>query len=229
MVSIKLNSVTKLFHELTAIHNVSLVIDRGEFVFLSGKSGAGKSTLLNLITKQIEPTTGEIWVENENILVLPLKKIPYFRRRFGIVKQDIVLLENKTVFDNVALAMQAIEQPIQLIRESVPSALGIVGIRNKAECLPNELSGGEKFRVALARAIVNNPHTLVLDEPTANLDPDTAWDIMYLLNEINHRGVTVLMATHAQELVNIMQKRVVTLNCGEVIKDIKKEKYGPLI
>lgn len=230
MPSIVFQDVTKVFDEnKIGIENVTFEIQKGEFVFILGKSGAGKSTVLKLITRELEPTKGEIFVENEKILEIPSKRLPYLRRKIGIVQQSIQFLENKTVYDNVAFAMLATEKPYQLIKESVPAALGIVGMRKYALSFPTELSGGERFRVALARAIINNPHTLVLDEPTANLDPDTAWDMMYLLQEINHKGVTIIAATHAQELVNIMRKRIIALRCGKVIADVKKGKYNYVI
>lgn len=230
MSSIVFQNVTKLFDEtMVGIQNVTFTIEKGEFVFILGKSGAGKSTLLKLITKELEPTRGEIFIENEKIQEISSKNLPYLRRKLGIVQQSVQFLENKTVYDNIAFAMLATEKPYHLIKESVPAALGIVGMRKHALCFPKELSGGERFRIALARAIVNNPQVLVLDEPTANLDPDTAWDMMYLLQEINCKGVTIIAATHAQELVNMMRKRIVALRGGKVIADVKKGKYNYVI
>lgn len=222
--------VTKTYkNNLVGVKDINLEIGQGEFLFLLGKSGAGKSTLIKLITKEINPTKGEIHIENIILGQVAQKEIPFFRRSLGIVHQEAGLLEYKTVYDNVAFAMMATEQPYELICDSVPTALGIVGLRQKAQSMPHELSGGEQFKVALARAIVNSPRILIADEPTANLDPDTAWDIMCLLDEINRKGVTVLVATHAYEMVNIMKKRVVTLYEGRIIGDVRSGKYGYLV
>lgn len=230
MAAIAFNNVTKIYeNNVIGLNNITINIQKGEFVFILGKSGAGKSTFLNLITRQIEPTSGKITVEDVNISEIPKKKVPFFRRNFGIVYQEASLLPNKNVYDNIAFAMIATEKPTSLIKKSVPIALGTVGMRKKADCYPWELSGGELFRVGLARAIVNNPSIIIADEPTANLDPDMSWDIMCLLDEFNRKGVTVLVATHAKELVNIMRKRVVTFYNGRMIGDVKNGKYGYII
>lgn len=230
MAAITFNNVTKIYeNNVIGLNNITINIQKGEFVFILGKSGSGKSTFLNLITRQIEPTSGKITVEDVNISEIPKKKVPFFRRNFGIVYQETSLLPNKNVYDNIAFAMIATEKPTSLIKKSVPIALGTVGMRKKAACYPWELSGGELFRVGLARAIVNNPSIIIADEPTANLDPDMSWDIMCLLDELNRKGVTVLVATHAKELVNIMRKRVVTFYNGKMIGDVKNGKYGYII
>ena len=229
MPMIVLKDVTKVFGNQTAVDRVSLEIKQGEFVFLLGKSGAGKSTLLKLIAKELEPSSGDIQIDGKSLTAMKKKEIPFLRRRFGVIWQDSFLLPDRTVYDNVSLAMYAIEQPQRLIDESVPAALSLVNMRKRADRFPHELSGGEQFKVALARAVVNNPQILCADEPTANLDKDSAWDIMCLLEEINRCGITVIVATHAQELVSIMRKRVVTLTEGRLLGDVKKGRYGDII
>ncbi len=230
MPMIVLQDVTKVFENDTlAVDSISLGIEQGEFVFLLGKSGAGKSTLLRLIARELEPTSGDIQVDGKSMTNMKKRDIPFLRRKFGLIWQNSLLLPDRTVYDNVALAMYATEQPQKLINESVPAALSLVNMRKKADRFPHELSGGEQFKVALARAVVNNPQVLCADEPTANLDKDSAWDIMCLLDEINRCGITVIVATHAQELVTIMRKRVVTLTEGRLLGDVRKGKYGDII
>ena len=199
---------------------------KGEFVFFVGSSGSGKSTLIKLLLKELDPTEGKITINNVVTNDLPREKVPYLRRNLGVVFQDFRLLPNKTVYENVAFAMQVIEAPSKQIRRNVPAVLSLVGLAKKSRSYPNQLSGGEQQRTALARAIVNNPPILICDEPTGNLDPSTAWDIMDLLEDINRRGTTVVMATHAKDIVDMMQKRVVTLRRGQVIRDIQKGGYG---
>ncbi len=224
------NNVTKIFeNHAVGVQDVTLKIDRGEFVFFVGKSGSGKSTLFKLITKEIEPSKGEIFINDVKLENMSVKEIPYHRRRLGVVNQSMGLLEGKTVYDNIAFAMIATEQPLAQIKHIVPGILGTVGMRSKMFAFPCELSDGEKLRIALARSLVNSPDILLADEPTASLDPDTAWDIMCLLDEINRIGITVLVATHAKELVNIMKKRVVNLHDGKILGDVKKGKYGYII
>jgi len=208
-----------------AVHDVSLEIEKGEFAFIVGPSGCGKSTLIKMLLKEIEPTTGRIYINEKDITHLPKKKIPYLRRSMGIVFQDFRLLQDKTVFENVAFAMRVIESNPKIIKKQVPNALSLVGLLNKAKMYPDELSGGEQQRVAVARAIVNNPMMLIADEPTGNLDPETAWEIMSLLNDINRRGTTVVIATHAKEIVDKMQKRVIAIDKGEIVSDIKRGVY----
>ena len=189
-----------------ALSNVSLSIDKGEFVFLVGPSGAGKSTLIKLLLKEENPTSGTIYLNNKDITSVRNRKIPYIRRNIGVVFQDFRLLPNKTVYENIAFAMEIIGAPPKEIRRNVPMVLSMVDLSSKAHCYPDELSGGEHQRVAISRAIVNNPPVLIADEPTGNLDPDTAWEIMKVLRDINRRGTTILMATHAKDIVRCNEK-----------------------
>ncbi len=208
-----------------AVKHTTLHVEKGEFVFVIGQSGCGKSTLMRMILKEIEPTSGSIYINGKDITKLPRNKIPYLRRKMGVVFQDFRLLPDKTVYDNVAYAMRVVEASPRIIKKQVPNVLSLVGLLNKGKVYPDELSGGEQQRVALARAIVNNPMVLIADEPTGNLDPETAWEIMSLLNDINRRGTTVVVATHAKEFVDKMQKRVVTIDDGVIVSDIKKGVY----
>lgn len=208
-----------------AVKHTTLHIEKGEFAFIVGPSGCGKSTLMKMILKEVEPTSGSIYVDGKDITRIPKAKIPYLRRKMGIVFQDFRLLPDKTVYENVAYAMRVIEASPKLIKKQVPNVLSLVGLLRKAKVYPDQLSGGEQQRVAVARAIVNNPMVLVADEPTGNLDPETAWEIMSLLNDINRRGTTVVVATHAKEIVDKMQKRVITIEDGTVCSDIKKGVY----
>ncbi|MFW5648684.1 MAG: cell division ATP-binding protein FtsE, partial [Candidatus Alkaliphilus sp. MAG34] len=189
-------------------------------------SGAGKSTCVKLILKEEEPTAGNIFINNQNVTKLSKRKVPYHRRNIGVVFQDFRLLPNKTVYENVAFAMQIVEAVPREIRRQVPMVLGMVGLSDKAAAYPHQLSGGEKQRVSIARAIVNNPSILIADEPTGNLDPETAWEIMKVLRQINRRGTTVIMATHASNIVDVMQQRVVALEKGRIIRDEQKGAYG---
>ena len=212
---IYLNNVSKTYPNGTVgIKPTSLSIEKGEFVFITGNSGSGKSTLLKLMLKEIEPTHGKISINNKEITKLRRRQVPYLRRDIGVVFQDFRLLPNKTVYENVAFAMRA-----------VPVVLGLVGLAKKARCYPHELSGGEQQRTAIARAIVNNSPILIADEPTGNLDPATSWEIMTLLQDINLRGVTVIVATHEREIVNLMKKREIEVNSGMIVKDIYEEGY----
>lgn len=208
-----------------AVRDVSLEIEKGEFAFIVGPSGCGKSTLMKMLLKEVEPTSGRIYINGKDITHLPKKKVPYLRRSMGIVFQDFRLLQDKTVYENVAYAMRVIETSPSVIKKQVPNALSLVGLLNKAKMYPDELSGGEQQRIAVARALVNNPMMLIADEPTGNLDPDTAWEIMSLLNDINRRGTTVVVATHAKEIVDKMQKRVIAIEHGVVHSDIKRGVY----
>src|SRR5699024_2053459 len=209
-----------------ALSNVDLHIDSGEFVFLVGASGAGKSTLIKLLLKEEEPTGGSLYLENKNITKVRNRWIPHIRRKIGVVFQDFRLLPNKTVYENIAFAMEILGSDPKEIRRRVPMVLEMVNISDKASSFPDQLSGGEHQRVAIARAIVNSPPILIADEPTGNLDPDTAGEIMDVLSDINERGTTVLMATHAKEIVNSMQKRVVAIENGSIIRDEEKGGYG---
>jgi len=224
---LRIENVTKIYpNGSEGVKNVSIRIEKGEFVFFIGSSGSGKSTLIKLLMKELNPTQGRIIINGINTTDMKRSQIPYLRRNLGIVFQDFRLLPNKTVYENVAYAMQVIEAPSKQIRRNVPTVLSLVGLSHKAKAYPNQLSGGEQQRTALARAIVNNPPILIADEPTGNLDPDTAWEIMQLLEEINKRGTTVVVATHAKDLVDVMQKRVVALENGRVVRDIKKGGYN---
>ncbi len=208
-----------------ALSNVNLSIEKGEFVFLVGPSGAGKSTLIKLILKEENPTSGRIYLNNMDITKVKNRKIPYIRRSVGVVFQDFRLLPNKTVYENVAFAMEIIGAHPKEIRKNVPTILSMVNLSKKADCYPDQLSGGEHQRVSIARAIVNNPPILIADEPTGNLDPETSWEIMKILRDINRRGTTVLMATHAKDIVDAMQKRVVEIENGRIVRDEEKGVY----
>lgn len=224
---IKLHNITKTYpNNVTALKNISLSIEKGEFVFIIGSSGSGKSTLLKLLLKEIEPSHGEIIINEKNITNLRKKEIPFLRRKLGVVFQDFRLLPNKTVYENVAFAMQIVEATPKEIRRNVPTVLSMVGLAKKARCYPNQLSGGEQQRTALARAIVNNPPILICDEPTGNLDPVTSWEIMKLLKDINDRGTTVIIATHEKDIVDRMKKRVIEIKEGILIRDLQKGGYS---
>ena len=223
---IEFRNVCKKYETGTeAVKNANFVIEKGEFAFLVGASGSGKSTLIKLILKEEEPTSGRIIINGKDTTFLKPNRIPYLRRSMGVVFQDFRLLPDKTVYDNVAYAMYIVRATPRHIRRQVPMVLSLVGLSGKAKMYPNELSGGEQQRVALARALVNNPSMLIADEPTGNLDPDTAWDIMNLLNDINMRGTTVVVATHAKDIVDRMKKRVIHIRKGEIIRDDKKGGY----
>ncbi len=223
---IEFRNVSKTYDTGTeAVHNANFTIDKGEFAFLVGSSGSGKSTLIKLILKEEEPTSGTIIINGKDTTFLKQKRVPFLRRSMGVVFQDFRLLPDRTVYDNVAYAMYIVRSTPRHIRRQVPMVLSLVGLSNKAKMYPNELSGGEQQRVALARALVNNPSMLIADEPTGNLDPETAWDIMTLLNDINNRGTTVVVATHAKDIVDKMKKRVIQIEEGNIIRDDKKGGY----
>ena len=224
---IRMENVVKTYENgARGLQDVSLEIEDGEFVFVVGSSGSGKSSLIRLLLRETNVTSGDIFVNDRNVTKLTKKEIPMLRRKMGVVFQDFRLLPNKTVFENVAFAMQIIEASNREIRRNVPMVLSMVGLQKKAKAYPNQLSGGEQQRTALARAIVNNPPILIADEPTGNLDPDTAWEIMTILNDINQRGTTVVVATHAWDIVDNMQKRVITLKNGFVVRDIESGGYS---
>ena len=217
---INVDKVTKIYDNgALAINNISLNIKKGEFVFVIGSSGSGKSTFMKMLLKEVEPTEGKIIIDGIDINNIKRKEIPFLRRKIGVVFQDFRLLSSKTVFENIAFALQVTETPPKAIRRNVPAILAMVGLTHKAKAYPNELSGGEQQRVALARAIINKPPILLADEPTGNLDPETAWEIMELLKEINVRGTTVVIATHAKDIVDEMKKRVITLQKGIILSD----------
>lgn len=209
-----------------ALDHVSLEVERGEFVFLVGKSGSGKSTFLQLVMREIKATSGHVWVLGKEVSKLRNWAVPGLRRQVGTVFQDFRLLPSKTVYENVALAMQVIGKPKHAIKTAVPEALALVDLAGKENRLPHELSGGEEQRVAIARAMVNRPELLLADEPTGNLDPDTSLGIMRLLDRINRQGTTVVMATHDADIVNQMRKRVIELQGGHVIRDQSRGVYG---
>ncbi len=224
---IQFRNVSKIYNKgISALSNINLTINKGEFVFLVGPSGAGKSTFIKLLLKEEEPTEGNIIVNQEDITKLSRRQVPYHRRNISVVFQDFRLLPNKTVYENIAFAMQVIETSPRDIRRQVPMVLGMVGLSDRAKQYPNELSGGERQRVSIARAIVNNPSILIADEPTGNLDPDTAWEVMKVLRQINRRGTMVVMATHAKDIVDTMQQRVIALERGKVIRDEHRGAYG---
>ena len=224
---IHMNNVTKVYpNGSTGVENINLHINKGEFVFIVGSSGSGKSTLMKLLLKELDPTEGDIIINKVKTNELNRRQIPYLRRNLGVVFQDFRLLPNKTVYENVAFAMRVIEAPGRIIHRNVPAVLSLVGLGQKGRSYPNQLSGGEQQRTALARAIANNPPILICDEPTGNLDPETAYGIMKLLDDINKRGTTIVMATHARDIVDAMQKRVVTLHKGHIIRDIEKGGYS---
>ncbi len=216
---IRFENVSKAYKGNIGIENVSVRIEKGEFVFLVGSSGAGKSTFIKLILKEIEADSGSIMINGKEITNLSNRQIPRLRRNIGMVFQDFKLLPKMTVYENVAFAMEVIHMPPRAIRRQVPQILGLMGISDKGHKYPNELSAGEQQRVAIARAIVNNPMVLIADEPTGNLDPNTALDIMKLLEQINLRGTTVVMVTHAKDIVDRMSKRVITIDKGRIIRD----------
>ncbi|MBE5926045.1 MAG: cell division ATP-binding protein FtsE [Lachnospiraceae bacterium] len=209
-----------------AINQINLTIEKGEFVFIVGNSGSGKSTLIKLLLKELEPTEGKIYVNDKCLNRMRRKKIPYLRRDIGVVFQDFRLLKDRNIYDNIAFALRVVETPLRVIKRRVPAMLALVGLSEKYRSFPKELSGGEQQRVALARALVNNPSILLADEPTGNLDPKNSWEIMKLLDEINKRGTTVVVVTHNREIVEAMNKRVITMNKGVIISDIKKGDYN---
>ena len=221
-----LEDVTKTYSSgVPALNGINLHVQKGEFVFIVGKSGSGKSTLIKLLLKELDPTTGKIYVNKKYLNKITRKKLPYLRRDIGVVFQDFRLLPDRNVFENIAFAQQVIEAPTRQVKSRVLSMLSMVGLLDKYKAYPNELSGGEQQRVAIARAIVNEPAILLADEPTGNLDPTNSWEIMKLLEEANDRGTTVLVVTHNQEIVNEMQKRVVTMKKGVIVSDEKKGGY----
>lgn len=209
-----------------ALEDVNVHIEPGEFVFVVGPSGAGKSTFIKMLFREVIPTTGSIFVNGIDILKLQDKEIPYMRRQLGIIFQDYRLLPDRTVYENVAFAMQVIETPYRKIKRRVSNVLDLVGLRHRANAYPNELSGGEQQRIAIARAIVNDPLLVIADEPTGNLDPETSWDIMQIFQEINETGTTIVMATHDKEIVDAMGKRVIAIEKGHIVRDEKNGVYG---
>lgn len=224
---IEFRNVSKYYENTStdAIKNISLKIKNGEFVFIVGQSGAGKSTLTKLMIAEQKPTSGEVLINGYKVHELKRKEIPYFRRGIGMVFQDFRLLENKTVYENVAFAMQIIGATSRQVRRKVPEVLSSVGLAAKAKSYPGQLSGGEQQRVAVARALVNNPSVIIADEPTGNLDPIISKEILQMLAEINKNGTTVIVVTHDKELVNTLQKRVIALDAGQIVSDEERSGY----
>lgn len=213
-------NVNKLYENGTAaLKDANLKIENGEFVFLVGPSGAGKTTLTKLLMREINVTSGHIFLDDEDVTLLSHSEIPYLRRKMGVVFQDFRLLDDRTVYENVEFAMKVVGAVNRDIRRRVPTVLNRVGLTYKAKLFPRQLSGGEQQRVALARALVNNPSILLADEPTGNLNPDTAMEIMEIFDDINKHGTTVIMATHAQDIVDSMKKRVVEISDGKIVRD----------
>ena len=224
---ISVQHVTKAYKNgVQALADASVEVDKGEFVFVVGPSGSGKSTFIRLLLKEEEPTNGTIYVAGKSLADLSSWKVPYLRRNVGTVFQDFKLLGDKTVFQNVAFALEVIGKPKSVIDQRVPEILELVGLGDKLNSLPNELSGGEQQRVSIARAVVNRPLILLADEPTGNLDPTTSADIMKLLDRINRIGTTIVMATHDSAIVDAMRKRVVELDDGKVVRDQERGVYG---
>lgn len=224
---IEFRNVTKLYpNHVTALDDISFTIQKGEFVFIVGGSGSGKSTIIKSLIREVPVTKGSIFVEGVDITKIRKNKIPKLRRSLGVVFQDFRLLQNLSVYQNIAFALRVTESSSAHIRKTVPQLLAMVGLTKKGKRKPSELSGGEQQRTALARALANNPPILIADEPTGNLNPKISWEIMSLLNEINLRGTTVVVVTHDKEIVDAMKKRVITLQNGKIAKDIQKGEYG---
>ena len=223
---IEIKKLTKTYEKSSrALKNVNITIEDGEFVFVTGRSGSGKSTLMKILLKEVEPTSGRVIVNDMDLGKMPRSYVPKYRRRLGVVFQDFRLLKDKTVYENVAFAQRVIGVSSRKIRESVPEMLKMVGLSSKYKSFPRQLSGGEQQRVAIARALINKPEVLLADEPTGNLDPQNAMEIMRLLDEINRQGPTVIVVTHSRELVNTMQKRVITIEKGVVVSDEEESGY----
>ena len=224
---IQMTNVTKIYSSgSVALDDISVVIEKGEFAFIVGPSGAGKSTFIKLLFHEVTPTSGEITVNGRYVSDMNPDDIPYLRRGLGIVFQDYRLLPNKTVYDNVAFAMEVIEAPRREIQKRVHAVLELVGLRDKARVYPAQLSGGEQQRVAIARAIVNKPLIVIADEPTGHLDPDTSWEIMQIFNRINKTGTTIVMVTHDKQMVDAMKKRVIAIEKGRIVRDELRGLYG---
>lgn len=224
---IHMNNVSKVYDNgSVALSDINIDIEKGEFVFAVGPSGAGKSTFIKLISREELPSSGELIVNGRNVGNLTPAEVPYFRRSLGIVFQDYRLLPNKTVYENVAFAMQVVEASRREMQKRVNHVLELVGLRGKARCFPAELSGGEQQRVAIARAIVNSPLVVIADEPTGNLDPDTSLEIMKIFEKINKDGTTIVMATHDKTVVDLMRRRVIAIEKSRIVRDQVKGVYG---
>lgn len=224
---IEMYDVWKMYpNGVLALNGLNIKINRGDFVYLVGPSGAGKSTFIKLIYREERPTKGQIFVNGLNLERLKEKKVPLLRRNIGIVFQDYRLLPNLNVFENISFAMEVIEESTKTIKKRVPEVLELVGLKDKMNSFPNQLSGGEQQRVAIARALVNKPAVLIADEPTGNLDPANSWEIMDVLEKINFSGTTIVMATHNKEIVNTIKKRVIAIERGKVVRDEIRGGYG---
>ncbi|MEC5422846.1 cell division ATP-binding protein FtsE [Virgibacillus sp. C22-A2] len=211
---------------VTALNGVNVDIKQGEFVYIVGPSGAGKSTFIKLMYREVKPTAGTIIVNEIDMSTIKEKKVPFLRREIGVIFQDFKLLPKLSVYENIAFALEVIEESPRNIRKRVMDVLELVGLKNKARFIPDELSGGEQQRVSIARAIVNHPKIVIADEPTGNLDPDTSWGIMKTFEEINARGTTIIMATHGKEIVNTIKKRVIAVEDGLIVRDEHRGEYG---
>lgn len=223
---IQLQNVTKTYlNGAKALIDVTMRVKKGEFVFLVGPSGAGKSTLTKLLYREEVPSRGQIILNGKNVVRMKPREVPYLRRKIGMVFQDFRLLPRKTVAENVSFALEVIGASSKEIKKAVPAVLSMVGLTEKADIFPDHLSGGEQQRVCVARAIVNNPVLLIADEPTGNLDPETSWELMKLFMDINRRGTTIIMATHAWDIVDDMKKRVVELAGGRIVRDEEEGAY----
>ena len=224
---IRMKNVSKIYENgAVALDHVNIEIAKGEFVFVVGVSGAGKSTFIKMLFREELPTEGELFVNGHDVVHMDMTDVPYLRRGLGVIFQDYRLLSDKTVYENVAFAMRVIEAPRQMIQRRVNAVLDVVGLRDKYRDFPSQLSGGEQQRVAIARAIVNDPAILIADEPTGNLDPETSWDIMDIFKRINAAGTTIVMATHDKNIVDTMQRRVVAIEEGKIVRDEQRGGYG---
>lgn len=223
---IEFKNVSKVYKsDVQALTDVNVQIEQGEFVFLVGPSGAGKSTFIKMLLKEVEPSSGQILMNDTDLSSIKRKQVPFYRRKIGMVFQDFRLIPTLNIYENVAFAMRVVGASPKEIRKRVPLVLALVGLSDKYKMFPNQLSGGEQQRVSIARAIVNNPQVLIADEPTGNLDPETAKDIMNIMEDINKAGTTVVMATHAKEIVNEMKKRVIAIEKGAIVRDEKRGRY----
>lgn len=220
------NVVKKYPNGVVAVNGITIDIKKGEFVYVVGPSGAGKSTFIKLMYREEKPTSGDVLINNINLRTLKNNKVPFLRRQLGVVFQDFKLLPRLTVYENVAFAMEVIEEQPKVIRKRVMEVLELVGLKHKVRMFPSELSGGEQQRVAIARSIVNRPKVMIADEPTGNLDPETSWEIMNIFEEINRQGTTIVMATHNREIVNTIRKRVIAIEGGMIARDEYGGDYG---
>lgn len=224
---IQMNNVVKKYpNGVVAVNGITVDIKKGEFVYVVGPSGAGKSTFIKLMYREEKPTSGDVIIAGTNISTLKNNRVPYFRRQLGVVFQDFKLLPRLNVYENVAYALEVIEEQPKAIRKRVMEVLELVGLKHKVRMLPSELSGGEQQRVSIARSIVNMPKVVIADEPTGNLDPETSWEIMNIFEEINARGTTIVMATHNREIVNTIRKRVIAIEGGMIVRDVYGGDYG---